>query len=162
MMMSSNSLLDRLEALYRERFDSFLRVAAAVTGDLPLAYDAVQDGFAHALRSLHTFREDAPLEAWVWRIVVNAARDLRPAGQVDLVAEHPQREQPEANGGAGDLARWISNLPERQRLAIFLRYGADLDYRSIALALGVQVGTVSATIHAAHERLRPLLKEVRR
>jgi DNA-directed RNA polymerase specialized sigma24 family protein len=53
-------------------------------------------------------------------------------------------------------------LPEQQRLAIFLRYVADLDYRGIALVLGLKVGTVSATLHAAHERLRYSIQEVRR
>jgi RNA polymerase sigma factor (sigma-70 family) len=49
---------------------------------------------------------------------------------------------------------WVSSLPERQRLVVFLRYFADLDYRSIAAALDVEVGTVSATLAAAHASLR--------
>jgi RNA polymerase sigma factor (sigma-70 family) len=53
-------------------------------------------------------------------------------------------------------------LPERQRLALFLRYYADLDYRSIADVLGVEVGTVSATLSAAHSSLRRALSEVNR
>src|SRR5215211_8091585 len=78
-----------LEILYRCRFDEFLRVAAAITGDDALAHDAVQDGFARALRSVRSFRSDAPLEAWVWRIVINAARDARPPQHVELVADPP-------------------------------------------------------------------------
>jgi DNA-directed RNA polymerase specialized sigma24 family protein len=45
-------------------------------------------------------------------------------------------------------------------LAVFLRYYADLDYRAIATALGIEVGTVSATLSAAHTALRRSLKEV--
>ena len=59
-------------------------------------------------------------------------------------------------------AALIALLPERQRLAIFLRYYADLDYRSIAEALGVEVGTVSATLATAHASLRKALTRVRR
>ena len=55
----------------------------------------------------------------------------------------------------------IASLPERQRLAVFLRYYADLDYEAIAVALGVQPGTVAATLHAAHSSLRGRLQEVR-
>jgi RNA polymerase sigma factor (sigma-70 family) len=152
-----------LETLYRCRFDEFLRVAAAITGDDALAHDAVQDGFARALRSASSFRSEAPLEAWVWRIVINAARDARPAQHVELVADPPDRAQGAGsqNGSSGGFGGWIAALPERQRLAVFLRYAADLDYRSIALALGVEVGTVSATLHAAHERLRRSIEEVR-
>jgi RNA polymerase sigma factor (sigma-70 family) len=60
----------------------------------------------------------------------------------------------------GDFGRWVAALPERQRLAVFLRYWADLDYRAIASVLGVEVGTVSATLNAAHATLRRSLKEV--
>jgi len=54
----------------------------------------------------------------------------------------------------------IVSLPERQRLALFLRYYADLDYRSIAEVLGVEIGTVGATLNKAHAALRQQLEEV--
>jgi RNA polymerase sigma factor (sigma-70 family) len=53
-------------------------------------------------------------------------------------------------------------LPERQRLALFLRYYADLDYRTIADTLGIRPGTVAATLNAAHATLRSTLSEVPR
>ncbi len=64
--------------------------------------------------------------------------------------------------GDEDVRRWIARLPERQRLAVFLRYYADLDYRSIGAALEIEPGTVSATLSAAHSALRRQLEEVRR
>jgi DNA-directed RNA polymerase specialized sigma24 family protein len=45
-------------------------------------------------------------------------------------------------------------VAKRQRLALFLRYYADLDYASIAAALGVAEGTVGTTLNAAHAALR--------
>jgi RNA polymerase sigma factor (sigma-70 family) len=48
-----------------------------------------------------------------------------------------------------------------QRLALFLRYYADLDYAGIAEALDISRGTVSATLHAAHATLQTQLSEVR-
>jgi RNA polymerase sigma factor (sigma-70 family) len=56
----------------------------------------------------------------------------------------------------------VAALPERQRLAVFLRYYADLDYRAIAQVLGIEVGTVSATLSSAHRALRRSLEEVER
>ncbi len=148
-----------LEQLYEERFTDFARIARSITGDEGLALDAVQEGFVRALRSLRSFRGDAPLEAWVWRIVINAAHDARePAASelpLDVAAEQPEP-------APSEFADWIAALPERQRLAVFLRYQADLDYRSIAAALGIEIGTVSATLHAAHEALRRSLEEVLR
>jgi RNA polymerase sigma factor (sigma-70 family) len=67
--------------------------------------------------------------------------------------------RPEAEND-GDIRSWVASLPERQRLAVFLRYYADLDYRAIASVLGVEVGTVSATLNAAHSALQSSLEGV--
>ena len=52
-------------------------MAAAIAGDRELGRDAVQEAFAAAVRKRRSYRGDGTLEAWVWRIVVNAARDAR-------------------------------------------------------------------------------------
>lgn len=157
--------LKELELLYRQRFQHFLRVAIAITRDYDQALDAVQEGFGDAIRSRHRYRAEAPLEAWVWRAVVNASRDAARRRRNDeqrvafATAGH-------TNGGgtgpAPELRAAIAALPERQRLMVFLRHYADLDYQSIAAALGVSGGTVSATLTQAHARLRQALEEVPR
>ncbi|MBD0330640.1 MAG: sigma-70 family RNA polymerase sigma factor [Thermoleophilia bacterium] len=157
--MANDPRMDELEALYRDRHSHFVRVARALVGSPEAAHDVVQDAFAAAVRSRHDFRGEGPLEAWLWRILVNRARATsreRPtAGLVGQEAASARR-----NGAhAGNVLAAVAALPERQRLAVFLRYYADLDYRSIAAALGVEVGTVSATLHAAHAALRRLLTE---
>jgi RNA polymerase sigma-70 factor (ECF subfamily) len=164
--------LEELESVYRDGFTAFARVAATVTGDPELARDAVQDGFATAVRKRRTFRGDGPLEAWVWRIVLNAARSQarrrRPepnSASNSLLQAHLGAGEG-TNGTAPDpvaaeLRVALALLPERQRLAVFLRYYADLDYDGIATALGVKPGTVAATLHAAHAALRGRLEEVR-
>jgi RNA polymerase sigma factor (sigma-70 family) len=158
---TAGATLEELEALYRSRLPHFLRVAAAVTGDRDRAYDAVQEAFGRALRRRSTYERRGDLEAWLWRFVVNAARDERGrrGGHVSV----PAQDQPAANGHGGErgaLVAAITLLPERQRLALFLRYYADLDYAGIADALGVARGTVAATLNAAHAALRRRLEEV--
>jgi RNA polymerase sigma-70 factor, ECF subfamily len=142
--------LEDIEALYRSRFDVFVRVAASVTGDSERARDAVQEAFAAAVSKRRSFRSEGPLEAWVWRIVLNAARsDKR------RVISAPAYDEPiAANGHAeedAELRAALALLPERQRLAVFLRYYADLDYAAIGEALGIRTGTVAATLNAAHD-----------
>jgi len=156
--------LDDLEALYRSRFEVFERVAASVTGDAERARDVVQEAFATAVRKRRSFRGEGPLEAWVWRIVLNAARsDARP----DARRRAPALEygQPAGTNGRperdAELRVALARLPERQRTAIFLRYYADLDYAAIGQALGIRPGTVAATLNAAHAALRSQLEEVR-
>lgn len=151
----------QLEALYRARFEQFSRVAAAICRDPELGRDAVQGGFAAAVRERRSYRGRGSLEAWVWRIVVNEARRLARQPRLQSLDGAPE---PEANGHRGDprgVRTWIATLPDRQREVLFLRYYADLDYRSVADVLGIEVGTVSATLNAAHEALRRRLEEVR-
>ena len=152
--------MDELEELYRSRFDVFARVAASVTGDSERARDAVQDAFAIAVRRRGSFRGEGPLEAWVWRIVLNAARsDVRrgiPAAVYDESAAANGRPEDDA-----ELRVALARLPERQRTAVFLRYYADLEYAAIGEALGISTGTVAATLNAAHAALRSRLEEVR-
>jgi RNA polymerase sigma factor (sigma-70 family) len=156
-MMAVVELVD-LESLYRREYRRFLRVALAILRDESRAVDAVQDAFASAIRRRGQFRGEGPLAAWVWRMVVNAALKERgrprPREFHELEIAVP-REEPTP------VAEAIARLPERQRLALFLRYYADLDYRSIAAALEISTGTVGATLSAAHSSLRRLLQEVR-
>jgi len=148
--------------LYSERFAHFARVAAAICGDLDRGRDAVQTAFVTAVRQRSAFRGAGPLEAWVWRIVVNEAKRLarEPSTQhfegADLATGNGHPED------GLELRAHIAALPERQREALFLRYYADLDYRTIATVLGVEVGTVSAALSAAHRTLRRNIEEVPR
>jgi RNA polymerase sigma-70 factor (ECF subfamily) len=155
--------LDELESLYRARFEHFARVASAIAGDGESGRDAVQSAFASAVRERRSFRGTGPVEAWLWRIVVNEARSLR---RDRAAALHTDHAEPSSNGGVArdelGLAALLASLPERQRAAIFLRYYADLDYRRIAEILEIEVGTVSATLSAAHTTLRKALRKVER
>lgn len=149
-----------IEAVYRARLVDFRRVAGAITGDLESGNDAVQDAFGTALRKRRSFRGDGPLEAWLWRLVVSRARDeSRARRRRPYVAHRLESSNGDTPSEDASLALAITLLPERQRLAVFLRYYADLDYSSIATALGVKGGTVAAALNAAHRSLRRSLQE---
>ncbi len=146
-----------IEEVYRRRYSRFLRVARATLGDDDRARDAVQEAFARAIRSRFDYRGEGSLEAWLWRTLVNVCTDERRRVE--------PRAEPARNGRAEEwpeVRAAVAALPERQRLALFLRHYADLEYESIAAVLGVERGTVAATLHAAHESLRRTLTEVAR
>jgi RNA polymerase sigma factor (sigma-70 family) len=149
-----------LEALYRARFHTFLRVAEAVCGDVDLARDAVQEAFANALRSRGAFRGDGSLEAWVWRMVVNAARQARKRRGDEILSPVVELGAASSLNGDRRLGGLLAALPERQREVVFLRYYADLDYAAIGHVLGIAPGTVGATLTAARESLKRSLEEV--
>jgi len=156
-----------IESIYRERYRHFLRVATAIVGDEATGHDAVQEAFSRVLTQRASFRGEGPLEAWIWRVVVNAARHQRRSRAARHESPEPAtfdgttslNGHPESDSG---VRTWIAALPERQRLAVFLRYFADLDYQSIATALEIEVGTVAATLSSARLALRRSLEEVER
>jgi RNA polymerase sigma-70 factor, ECF subfamily len=150
--------LEAIERIYRSRLAQFRRVATAVSGDRELGYEAVQEGFALAVRRRADFRGEGSLEAWLWRIVLNAARSQRRRPDQALPAE-PAATNGHVDAAAEHLRAAIALLPERQRLVLFLHYYADLDYVAIAEAVGIASGTVGATLHSARRALRRLLEE---
>jgi len=157
---SSSLRIETLEAIYRRSFSRFLRVAFAIVGERDLAREVVQEAFARAIQRRLQFSGQSAPEAWVWAIVVNRAHDVARNRSHNLSDGH---EQASENGYAQpwpELRAAIAALPERQRLAVFLRHYADMNYEQIADVLQVKRGTVAATLHAAHTTLRKQMSEV--
>jgi RNA polymerase sigma-70 factor (ECF subfamily) len=149
--MDKADVWSQIESLYRAQFPQFERVARAITGDRDSALEAVQEGFADALRRAGQWAGRGPLEGWVWRCVVNRARKARRRPALELPGDESRSD---GSHDGSELVGRLTALPERQRLVVFLRYFADLEYREIATALEIETGTVSATLHAAHASLR--------
>jgi RNA polymerase sigma factor (sigma-70 family) len=162
----SDISLVELERVYRAEFRAFLRTATAYLDDVELARDAVQEGVANAIRNRGGYRGEGTVEAWLWRVVLNAIRSHhRERAHRLVLAEAPPdfaAAAPSQNGlGPTDAVRAaVRRLPERQRLALFLRFYADMEYATIAELLDVSEGTVAASLNAARTRLRGLLGEV--
>lgn len=162
MGVADDNRLVELEGVYRRLLPRMARVAAAILDDETLAVDAVHDAFVACVRTRQSFRGDAPIEAWVWRAVVNRALRTRSTRQrndvvTDPVAVSESRVLPDDQTASVGVV--VRLLPERQRTVVFLRYYADLDYRAIAQVLGISPGTVGATLTQAHVALRKALEK---
>jgi RNA polymerase sigma factor (sigma-70 family) len=145
-------VLEEIELLYRHRYPAFLRVAVAITGDEERGADAVQDAFVGIVRSRRRIRQ---LEAVAWRAVVNAARDRHATVREEL----PELVASETGSPDERVRAAIAALPERQRLVLFLRYFADLDYRQIGRVMGIRPGTVAASLNAARAAVKAELEQ---
>jgi RNA polymerase sigma factor (sigma-70 family) len=160
-MGSVGASVEAIEDVYRRRAGAFFRLVLARTGGVEDAREAVQEGFAKAVRGRDSFRGEGPLDAWVARCVINAAADRSRAFLAEsVIAEDGGSGNSLADGDVIALRVAIRGLPARQRDALFLRHYLDFDYASIAETLGIEVGTVSATLHAARASLRQSLQEV--
>jgi RNA polymerase sigma-70 factor, ECF subfamily len=161
----ADSTLATLEQVYRTQFKAFLNTAMAYLGDSEAALDAVQEGVAIAIRQRRSFRGEGTLEAWLWRIVVNSIRTqyrerARRPSSVDVPDEEVGDGVPEPES-RDEVRAAVRRLPERQRLILFLRFYADMDYATIAEVAEVREGTVGASLNAAQATLRSLFEEVR-
>jgi RNA polymerase sigma factor (sigma-70 family) len=146
-----------IELLYRERYARFRNGVAPVAGSYEAAHDAVQEGFARALRARRQYAGRGSLEAWVWRIVLRAALEQRrPGEELPLDAVEPAFVEPERDL---ELAAAVRALPARRRLVVFLRFFADLPYQTIAEILAIDTGTVAATLAQARDALAAILDE---
>jgi len=144
-----------IERLYRDRYVRFRNGVAPLAGSYEAARDAVQEGFARALRSSGQYTSRGSLEGWVWRIVLRTALEQRRPGEaVSLDAVEPMLVEPERDF---TLTAAVRALPPRRRLIVFLRYFADLPYQTIAEALDIDIGTVAATLAQARQELAVIL-----
>jgi RNA polymerase sigma-70 factor, ECF subfamily len=156
---NDSELLSGIEALYRGCYADYYRVALGMLRDRERAHDAVQEAFARAVRGRSGFRGSGSLRGWVWRALTRVClEEIRaPQPRVHTEPFDAQTVEPDESVRAA-----VAALPERQRWTIFLRYYADLPYEEIAEILGVERGTVAATLHAAQKALLPAIKEVAR
>jgi RNA polymerase sigma factor (sigma-70 family) len=146
-----------IEELYRLRYARFRNGVAPVTGSYETAHDAVQEGFARALRAGSQYSGRGSLEGWVWRIVLRTALEQRrPGEEAPLDELDPAFVEPERDLA---LTAAVHALPPRRRLVVFLRYFADLPYRTIAEVLAIDEGTVAATLAQARDALAAILDE---
>lgn len=122
--------------------------------------DVLQEAVTGAWRRWDTFDADrGSVRAWLTAIVADRARRARRRHRV----WHPLSDDmpvpfPDSDVRA-DVERAIAALPARQRLAVQLRYYADLPVAEIAEVMRCTAGTVSATLHDARATLRSALGE---
>ena len=138
------------------------------------ASDLTQDVFVRAFRSLKTFKGQASLGTWLYRIAVNvslnkvSARKLRAVPVDALVIGEDRRivatgESPSdavlRGERAGQVRAAIARLPKKQRATLILRTYQDLPHDEIAAILGSSVGAVKANFFHALANLKKLLMD---
>lgn len=155
-------------------------LALHLLGDRDEALDLSQEVFLRVFRTLASFRGQSALRTWIYRIVVNQARNRqrwwrrrRRSEQVSL-DEHLQQfgdlesktdVLPDrllaSKEAASRIWQALDRLPFDQRTALILREVDGLRYEEIAFSLGVAVGTVKSRLTRARQALRAELLGLR-
>jgi RNA polymerase sigma-70 factor, ECF subfamily len=140
---------------------SHRRLAFRLLGDRDRMDDVLQEAYARAFRALRSFRGDASLETWLYRIVYNAC--------IDELRRRKHDERPLEEWDAGerddaeqrlDLAAALAALPAELRAVVLLVDAEGLSYAETAHVLGTAPGTVASRLNRARTSLRAALKGV--
>lgn len=170
--------LERLRAGDARAFEEFVAtyqhrvfgVALRMLGGAAEAEEVAQEAFLRAHRSLGEFRGDARLSTWLYIIVSRlclnrlASGDRRAVrhGEEILLRVADEGGGPAAQAERGELEealhRAIAELAEERRVVIILRDLEGLSYEEIALALGLEPGTVRSRLHRARMELKDKLE----
>lgn len=134
------------------------------------ANDVLQNCFIKAYRNIDSFRGNARLYTWLYRIATNEA------------LSHIRRHKRYRNGGSeaaeaaaaklkadpwfdGDEARIqlekaIATLPDKQRLVFNMRYFEELSYSELSEILETSEGALKASYHHAVRKIESFLKKI--
>lgn len=158
---------DQLVGAYQDRIYALTH---RITGNREDAWDAAQDAFLKAFRSLSSFKGAAAFSTWLHRIALNAALDIvrrrpqQPPVSLDDVITVAAAGDPGGDVERRDVLRRIqgaiASLPVDQRAAVVLKDIQGFRYEEIAAVLQVPVGTVRSRLSRARETLRAMLADL--
>jgi RNA polymerase sigma-70 factor (ECF subfamily) len=137
-------------------------------GDGAAAEDVAQEAFARAHRALGSFRGEARLSTWFYRILLNEAQRHRRwrwvrERRAAPLPEDPPDPAPQAPGDPAlraRVARALLRLPRGQREAFVLVHLEGLSVREAAETTGRATGTIKSHLHRALRSLREQLSDL--
>ena len=146
------------ERFSQDRLERAYRLASVILRDGGEAEDAVHDAAVQAWLHWTDLRDRERMDAWFDRIVVNECRArLRRRTIRPLPMDPPDPPGPDPFAGVLDLDvlhRALAGLDADHRIAVVLRYLADLTPAEIAARTGTREGTVKSRLHYALRRMR--------
>ncbi|GAA2455495.1 hypothetical protein GCM10010191_88410 [Actinomadura vinacea] len=141
------------------RGPALLRVAMQLTGDRAEAEDLLQAALAKTYLAWDRIVDRGSIDGYVRRAMVNTQiswwrRRKLEIYPTDELPDQPVDDHTRRSELHDALGRALDRLPERQRLAVMLRYYEDMPEAEIAEVLGVSIGTVKSTVSRAMAKLR--------
>ena len=165
---------DAIEVLVREYEMGVFRLALSILGEEAEANEVTQETFLSALRALPSYQDRKSLKAWLYTIAVNHSRShlrkrkiierLRSTltGIFRLETEKQVSPEDAVIQNEKESALWasLSQLDERHRMVVILRYFHELSISEISEILSLPEGTIHSRLYSAREKLRDALTEL--
>ena len=160
------AVFGEIAARYKERLYWHIRKILMVHED---ADDVLQNTFLKAWKGLDSFRGEAQLYTWLYRIATNES--------ISFLKQKQGRHIPLADVEnmltdslscdvyfSGDelqrrLQKAILSLPEKQRIVFNMRYFDEIPYEQISEIFGTSVGALKASYHLAMKKIKNMLEQ---
>ena len=158
--------VEAFETIYRQHASRLYTLACRMAGSPEDGEDLLQEIFLQAYRKLGSFKGDATLGTWLYRLALNHCLDyvrsrrakmnkLTSAIEGEIACEPAaRRETPIARL---DLERAVERLPEGCREAFVLHDVEGFDHKEVGKLLGIAEGTSKSQVFKARMKLRALL-----
>ncbi len=146
------------EALVNRYYDMMFKVAYKWCGNQQNAEDIAQEACIKLARGLNSFKHDSAFTTWLYRIVINAAKDWfkkqnRHKGSAEALETISVQSTAESQLHAKEVLSEVHNLPEGERDALLLVVVEGLTHKDAAYILNCKESTISWRIHEARKKL---------
>ncbi len=160
-----------LEKMMIEYGNELVRLAFSYVKDTEIAKDMVQNTFIKCYKNLGSFRYEAQIKTWLYRITINECKDYLKSWNYKMVQvrsfinETTRSMLPSTERTVIDkynnqeMKESIFSLPKVYREVIYLFYYDSLTTDEIANVLDIPVNTVKTRLRRAKQRLESLIKE---
>jgi len=157
---------DGFEELYRQHAPRLYALATRMAGSREQGEDLLQEIFLQAFRKRSSFKGEAALGTWLYRIAINhcldfvrsrQARMTRLTDALDASDAFQPSTRPDCATVRIDLERAIEQLPDGCRAAFILHDVEGFDHKEVARLLGVAEGTSKSQVFKARMKLRGML-----
>lgn len=160
-----------LEKMMIEYGNELVRLAFSYVKDAEIAKDMVQNTFIKCYKNLDSFRFDAQLKTWLYRITINECKDYLKSWNYRMVQVKsfinetaksilPSTEKTVIDKYNNEAIKdTIFALPKAYREVVYLYYYESLKTEEIAEVLDIPVNTVKSRLRRAKQRLESMIKE---
>ena len=165
---SLNGDVDAFETVYRQHSGRIYTLACRMAGSPEDGEDLLQEVFLQAFRKLQTFKGDASLGTWLYRLALNHCLDYVRSRQARMkkltdTLDAETSFEPAARRTTPiaklDLDRAIERLPDGCREAFVLHDVEGFDHKEVGALLGIAEGTSKSQVFKARLKLRAILGE---
>ncbi|MCM3389882.1 sigma-70 family RNA polymerase sigma factor [Ureibacillus chungkukjangi] len=160
-----------LEKIMIQYGNELVRLAFSYVKDAESAQDLVQNTFIKCYKHLDSYRYDAQIKTWLYRITINECKDYLKSWNYKMVQVKsfvnetaksilPSTEKTVIDKYNNDeIKDTIFSLPKVYREVVYLYYYDSLKTEEISEVLDIPVNTVNTRLRRAKHRLESMIKE---